>query len=202
MPSQVERQRAFIKRHSTIQPFWGEVEDISLVSAALLTLGINPSSLDEEMEAYGEPVSVEELPDDFLPRIEVLRSAIRAGKLNTVALIYDKFEFIDEQKTRIRTDDFVEWCNAKGIKHNVPNRTAPIPTTKWPWGGYETELLRKLASAAEEWWSTYDPVSPATAPTNQEVKNWLVGQGVSDRVAESMATILRADGLATGPRRP
>jgi hypothetical protein len=49
MTSVVERQRAFIKRHSTIQPFWGEVEDISLISAALLTLGINPSSLDEEI---------------------------------------------------------------------------------------------------------------------------------------------------------
>ncbi len=161
MTSVVERQRAFIKRHSTIQPFWGEVEDISLISAALLTLGINPSSLDEEMEAYGEPVSVDELPDDFLPRIEVLRSAIRSGKLNTVALIYDKFEYIDEQKTRIRTDDFVEWCNAKGIKHNVPNRAAPLPTTKWLWGDHETKLLRDFAAAADKFWKNYDPSDKA-----------------------------------------
>ncbi len=202
MVSRVEQQRAFIARHSTIQPFWGEVEDISLISAALLTLGINPSSLDEEMEAYGEPASIEELPDDFLPRIEVLRSAIRARKLHTVALIYDKYEHIDEEKTRIRTDDFVEWCNGKGIKHNVPNRTTVRQTTKWPWGEYETDLLRKLASAAEEWWSTYDPANPSTAPTNKAVKNWLIGQGVSERVAENMATILRADGLPTGPRKP
>ncbi len=200
MASVVTRQQEFAQRHATIPPFWGEVEDISLVSAALLTLGINPSSLDEEMEAYGEPVSIEELPDDFLPRIEVLRSAIRAGKLRTVALIYDQYERIDEQKSRIPTDDFVEWCNGKGIGHNVPNRTTTRQTPKWPWGDYETDLLCKLASAAEEWWSTYDPARPATAPTNQEVKDWLVGQGVSDRVAENMATILRADGLPTGPR--
>ncbi|MCX7162564.1 MAG: hypothetical protein NT083_05900 [Rhodocyclales bacterium] len=110
MVSQVERQLAFIERHSTIQPFWGEVEDISLVSAVLLTLGINPSSLDEELEACGEPVSVDELPGDFLPRIEVLRSAIRAGSLTPTATANDKHGRIDENKTRIRTRDFVVWC--------------------------------------------------------------------------------------------
>lgn len=69
------------------------------------------------------------------------------------------------------------------------------------WGIHETTLLQKLAAASERFWKLYDPADPTTAPTNQQVIDWLKGQGVSDRTAEVMATILRADGLPTGPRK-
>lgn len=72
---------------------------------------------------------------------------------------------------------------------------------KWPWGSYETELLGKLSAAAKKFWTLYDPSDSTTAPINQQVIDWLVEQGVSKRNAEVMATMLRADGLATGPRR-
>lgn len=71
----------------------------------------------------------------------------------------------------------------------------------WPWGVHETELLRHLAAAGREWWSTYDSSDPTTAPKNDEVSQWLVGRGVAKRTAEIMAQLLRADGLAPGPRR-
>ena len=71
----------------------------------------------------------------------------------------------------------------------------------WPWGDYETELLRKLAEAAERFWVRYDPADNTTAPTNSQVVEWLKGRGVAERTAEIMATILRADGLPTGPRK-
>ncbi|MCC6192813.1 MAG: hypothetical protein IT318_27650 [Anaerolineales bacterium] len=74
------------------------------------------------------------------------------------------------------------------------------PARKWPWGDHETELLRKLADAARQWWSTYDPSDPRTAPTNDAVANWLKEQGVAERNAQVMATILRADNVRTGPR--
>lgn len=72
---------------------------------------------------------------------------------------------------------------------------------KWPWGNYETELLRKLSAAANKFWTLYDPADQSTAPTNQQVIDWLIEQDVSKRNAEAMATILRADGLPTGPRK-
>lgn len=72
---------------------------------------------------------------------------------------------------------------------------------QWPWGKHSTPLLDKLAIAAEEWWSDFDPKNPSTAPTNAEVAKWLVGQGVAKRVAEVMAQILRADGLPPGPKK-
>ena len=143
MASLTERQQEFVQRNSTIQPFWGEVEDICIFSAALLTLGINPSALNDEMDAYGEPVSADELPDDFLPRIEVLCSAIRAGSLNTVTLICDQHQRIDENRTRVRTKDFADWCDNKGIPHNLPDYDSPRRTDKWPWG-----TCRSVRSAA------------------------------------------------------
>lgn len=72
---------------------------------------------------------------------------------------------------------------------------------RWPWGDYETDLLRKLAAAADRFWRLYDPADNTTAPTNQQVTDWLKQQGVADRTAEIMATIMRADGLPTGPRK-
>ena len=81
------------------------------------------------------------------------------------------------------------------------NEIAKISSYRWPWGDYETDLLRKLATAADNFWKLYDSTDNTTAPTNQQVTDWLKRQGVADRTAEVMATILRADGLPTGPRK-
>jgi len=72
---------------------------------------------------------------------------------------------------------------------------------KWPWGDYETKLLGKLADASIKFWKLYDPGDNSTAPTNQQVVEWLKQQDVAERTAEVIATILRADGLPTGPRK-
>lgn len=71
----------------------------------------------------------------------------------------------------------------------------------WPWGTYETELLRHLAAAANRFWRKYVPTDATTAPTNKDVIEWLEKQGVANRTAQVMATILRVDGLPTGPRK-
>ena len=70
----------------------------------------------------------------------------------------------------------------------------------WPWGAYETNLLRQLGDAARHWWVNYDPSDKTTAPTNQQVSDWLHAREVGKAMADKMATILRADGLPTGPR--
>lgn len=74
-------------------------------------------------------------------------------------------------------------------------------SSKWPWGNHDTTLLGHLAEAAKRFWTNYDPADIGTAPTSQDVVEWLVARGVAQRNAEIMATILRADGLPTGPRR-
>jgi hypothetical protein len=71
----------------------------------------------------------------------------------------------------------------------------------WPWGTHSTKLLKVFADAASHFWRLYDPDEPSTAPTNDQVVAWLVDRKVSRRLAETMATILRADDLPSGPRK-
>jgi hypothetical protein len=72
---------------------------------------------------------------------------------------------------------------------------------KWPWGDHETELLRAMAAAAKRFWYNYDPEQLDTAPKSEDVKTWLMDEhGVSDNLAQAIATILRPSGLRTGPR--
>jgi hypothetical protein len=81
-----------------------------------------------------------------------------------------------------------------------------LPTSSagpWPWGAHHTELLGHLDAAAQKFWVHYDPANAkATAPKNDTVVNWLeTERRVSHTVAVAMATILRIDGLPTGPRK-
>lgn len=84
----------------------------------------------------------------------------------------------------------------------LSTQESPGVVAKWPWGAHETQALRYLDAAAKQWWQRYDPADPTTAHTNEEVVGWLIKEhGVSDRLAKSIASILRADGLPSGPRR-
>lgn len=74
-------------------------------------------------------------------------------------------------------------------------------TGHWPWGEYHTELLGHLKAAAVRFWQHYDPADETYAPTNSDVSKWLIERKVSKKMAESIASILRPDGLATGPRK-
>ena len=66
---------------------------------------------------------------------------------------------------------------------------------------HQTKLLELLQEGAKQWWGSYDPDDPSTAPESKDVAAWFKNKGAGKRVAEVMAQILRADGLAPGPRR-
>lgn len=72
---------------------------------------------------------------------------------------------------------------------------------RWPWGSHHTELLGHLEAAAQRFWTSYDPNNRFTANTNTTVSEWLQEERkVSASMAKAIASILRADGLPTGPR--
>lgn len=71
----------------------------------------------------------------------------------------------------------------------------------YPWGDHSTHLLNKLIDVATAMWSRYDPLDPSTAPTNDQVRDWLMERNVPKRTAAIMATILRADNLRPGRRK-
>ena len=86
--------------------------------------------------------------------------------------------------------------------HVPPSTDATTDKPKWPWGKHHTKALGDLEVAARTLWTLYDPGDPSTAPTNEMVAEWLITErGVSRDRARAMASILRADGLPTGPRR-
>lgn len=80
--------------------------------------------------------------------------------------------------------------------------TAPINTlNKQTWPDHETSKLQALRLAAIRFWKNFDPTDPSTAPTNEDVSNWLQREHkLSASLSDAMATILRIDGLRTGPR--
>lgn len=74
--------------------------------------------------------------------------------------------------------------------------------SRWPWGAHHTEALGHLEAAAQRFWVNYDASDSSTAPTNDQVIEWLRSErGATQNMAEKIASILRADGLPSGPRR-
>lgn len=99
-----------------------------------------------------------------------------------------------------------EWQEAHGrVMARIAELEQQVVTARaapphWPWGSYETTRLGRLAAAVEKFWTNYDSAESDTAPTNEQVAEWLKQQGESPRIAEAIATILRADNLKPGRR--
>ena len=116
----------------------------------------------------------------------------------------------NEKTWTITAESLVAWCQAKGISYPLPLHvsakpyaTTPLPSIagRWPWGDHSTKALELLADAAKQWWSSYDSDEPSTAPTNNEVIEYLTSKSASTKLADSIASILRADDLRTGRRK-
>ena len=108
--------------------------------------------------------------------------------------------FPTEQLLRMLAQDCDRAWRA-AIDVDGATQTGAIVGSRWPWGTHETKLLCELAAAATHWWVNYDPLDNTTAPTNEDVSQWLQRRGVvGNAMANKMATMLRADGLRTGPR--
>jgi len=103
-------------------------------------------------------------------------------------------------------DELARWISVPGMssvyKFKVDTNGQNPSSTRWPWGDHQTELLGHLEAAARRYWINYDPSDPTTAPTNKTVIEWLKKERkVSSAKAEAIASMLRADGLPTGPRK-
>lgn len=73
--------------------------------------------------------------------------------------------------------------------------------TNLPWPAHDTKNLSALRAAAFIWENEYKKGDDTTAPTNEEISQFLQAKhGIAPTLADSMATILRADDLKTGPR--
>jgi len=179
---------------------WKFVKQTRLWHAVALACDLDPANF----QLFDKPQlarSFKEPPWQLEDLLAMAKGSIGAN--GVLKLISRSDEGLEESEVKL--SNFATWL--KGMQYQVsaqfPWQPEPITLRNldWPWGRHETELLRKLAAAAQRFWSNYDPADPTTAPTNQQVIDWLKGEGVSERTAEIIATILRADGLPTGPRK-
>ena len=97
---------------------------------------------------------------------------------------------------RLKTEQNSEAEASNSIEKNG------IQNLRWPWGEHHTETLGHLDAAARKFWVLYDSSDFSTAPTNEMVSEWLQSErGISREKARAIASMLRPDGLPTGPRR-
>lgn len=154
---------------------WLHVPTVSVLEAVALSLNQDPSN-----ERIGRPWE-----SDYFDRLEVAQRNF-------------------PESGRLPLPEFVTWARSIGwdMPPELDTIEPPRPSGKWPWGEYETELLRLLDAAARRFWVNYDPGDPSSAPTSSEVMAWLKEQkaDISSRETEAIAKILRADGLPMGRR--
>jgi hypothetical protein len=178
---------------------WKSIKQAKLWEAVALACDLDPSNF----KIRGEPVLqfIGQLPEPMNELLDMAKANIGTGGI--LKLVSKSAHGLRDSEVKL--SNFATWL--KTVPHTPPPEFPWLPEAitlsnmNWPWGRHETDLLRKLAAAADHFWTLYEPGEPSTAPTNQMVIGWLKEQGVPSRTAEVMATILRADGLPSGPRK-
>lgn len=183
-------------------PDWGQwksVKSTQLWKAVALLCGIPQKRL--ECSFYPDKL------DTFFNKTPKFISILKRAE-NHVGTDLLKASFFNEdcpQDSEVELSVFTTWAKFAGCQFPIGYpwlpKEMPHKNLDWPWGRHETGLLRHLAAAANRFWALYDPADPTTAPTNKKVVDWLKEQGVAHRNAEVMATLLRQDELASGPRK-
>jgi len=178
---------------------WERKRKAKLWQAIALLCELEPARL----EGLGSPGRLDTIFVQPLPKFDSLIGLAKTG-IGAGLLKPDKLDPENLEESEVDLTLFATWANATGLAFPDGFPWQPemnIQVTGWPWGRYDTNLLRTLARAADLFWKKYEPADPSSAPTNEQVIEWLVKQKVAKRTAEIMATILRADGLPTGPRK-
>jgi hypothetical protein len=186
--------------HRPVWSGWKQVKTIKLWHAVALACDLDPYQF-MVFDSPGLDRVFTRIPAKFDGLLSLAKNSLGGSSiLKPIRICPD-----DIEETEIAPSNFGAW--ARSIRYPLPaefpwqDEPALPLSREWPWGTYETELLRYLALAANRFWRNYDPKDPSTAPTNNDVIGWLVEHGVAKRTAEIMATILRAEGLPSGPRK-
>jgi len=210
---------------------WRQMPKTSLQNAILLSVGLDPEFFEERLprRLYAEECpDVEHATRKLIPYYEetcdnpdqqllsALYTTVRAYSRNAKiaranlnaepnggGIYCAEVSAEDEIYTEVDLAQFATWAIQQDW--DVPDNflmLASDSASRPSVSRHKTYLLTCLSDAAREWWSTYDPDKKTTAPTNQQVTNWLMDErSVPKRVAEVMAQILRSEDIPPGPRK-
>lgn len=210
---------------------WDFAQHFAGYDAAALILGLEPRESEHEqwrvnvvrdrMELSYQNAKSNVFHDNLGdPRI---KHPIEFSSVQLTALALKQFQIDSEETTLLDwinnrpaskfdnqefdRDEIVRWLSAIGMRSVYQfDRSSAQPidvsTGHWPWGNHHTELLGHLEAAARRYWVNYEPTDATTAPINKDVSDWLIAERkVSKTMADSIASMLRPDGLPTGPRK-
>jgi len=189
--------------------YWLALPSWTVHEATMLSVGLDPKRIDADGGVLGtsEELGVEwflGLGVEILNRIEIF-----SRWSNVPPAQGGLWDSSNGRERAISPKQFVVLC--RRIRLRTPPEFADIGADpqgrpSWPWGDYETELLQVLAEAVKQFWSTYDPDDPGTAPRKQDIVEWLMtrlDRKDSATLAGYIATIIRADDAPTGrPAKP
>lgn len=180
------------KRKTPNWEHWGSQKIAKLCEAVALLFNIEPATLQMPL--------LPELPEGY---DRVIDMALNGHPDNGLVAL-SQFDQERPEDSPIEVAKFGMWAKARGyaLPPEFPIKVTPeaICHPVWPWGTYTNPTLNLLARAAYEWWSSYDPADPSTAPTNEQVKDWLVEEGATPNMAKKIASILHEPSIKTGPR--
>lgn len=189
---------------------WDITEAFGQFEAAALIAGIDPADVghDENWKLL-MPISGR-MKDCYQLGLKRCQEGPTQDVLSSVAM--EKGQVVDSgssdfEQQRFTRKELSRWLSAIEVKSGYPfdrDRSADTPglAGRWPWGNHHTELLGHLEAAARRFWVEYDPSDTTTAPTNVTVSDWLKKERkVSGQMADAIASMLRPDGLPTGPRK-
>jgi hypothetical protein len=194
---------------------WKTVMEFSVEQAALLVSGIDPLEYNlistrnfkhpRWKKAHGVSLG--------------LISAIRQGTLPTIVCYGETWDGnpmmikhndrdleISMQHTLIARGSLINWIDSENVP--VVGRKPPPETIeaepvsgveddvpRLTFGGHESDGLRYVQEAIEQFWSTYDPDDPSTAPTKSEVVEYLQQQGATKNLASAADRVCRPSEL-------
>lgn len=169
----IEEQRRDFAQHNPVNKnFWEKMSDLTILQATLYTFDIDPGAIQEYLNAYAEPVSTDELPDEFLNRLSIIKSAVRVGAIDRIPSA-PSGEVDDD--TRIVAASFLKWHKTNGGIYTNEKKPGDLSTKE------RETLLKIIIGMAIDGYS-YDPTitrSPFTGSGTDSLHAQLATHGIS-----------------------
>ncbi|MCY1457750.1 hypothetical protein D9M71_750710 [compost metagenome] len=134
------------------------------------------------------------------------------GQVMETVKASDRSTELSLSETVITRASLVGWIASESVQITRPSRPAPPPPRPvetqatvtieaineplaLPYHGHRSEGLEFVDDAIKQLWSTYEEDKPGTAPTKDEVVEYLRSKGAGVNMAEAVNLILRPKNL-------
>lgn len=121
---------------------------------------------------------------------------------------FDRSEDINPKHTIITRASLLNWINSENVQIIRPKPTRVIqpqpaiiessssqttsnPRIALPYHGHTSEGLEYVDDAITQFWATYDPKDQTTAPSKDEIIEYLTSRGAGKNMADAVNLVLR-----------